>query len=405
MKLSLRLLVLTMLSIILLVACGTEDEVDGNNTEEQQTPLEVYTTLYPLEYFANEIGGELVDVTSILPAGADAHTYEPTSRMMVDIAESDLFIYTSDDFEVYASRIREAIGDESVTIIEATEGLDMMDYSHDHSHGHDHEDEDHHHDHDHDHEDEDHHHDHDHDHEDEDHHHDHDHDHEDEDHHHDHDHDHEDEDHHHDHDHDHEDEDHHHDHDHDHEDEDHDDDDHGHSHGDYDPHVWISPTLSIDLAENIKEALVELMPEQAEVFEENYVDLVERLEELDSKFHSMVEQFENRSILVTHAAYGYWERDYEIEQIAITGLSPSDEPSQQQLVNIMETVAELDIQYLLFEQNVEPRVATVIQEEAGLESLQLHNLEVLTEEDIEAGEDYFSLMERNISVLETALAE
>lgn len=355
-----------MLSIILLVACGTEDEVDGNNTEEQQTQLEVYTTLYPLEYFTNEIGGEFVDVTSILPAGADAHTYEPTSRMMVDIAESDLFIYTSDEFEAYASSIKEAIGNEKVKIIEATTGLDMMDYTHDH-------DDEYNEDHDHAHEDDDH------------------------------DHAHVDEDHHYDHDH--EDEDHHHDHDHDHEDEDHEDDDHGHSHGDYDPHVWISPTLSIDLAENIKEALVELMPEQAEVFEENYVDLVERLEELDSKFHSMVEQFENRSILVTHAAYGYWERDYEIEQIAITGLSPSDEPSQQQLVNIMETVEELDIQYLLFEQNVEPRVATVIQEEAGLESLQLHNLEVLTEEDIEAGEDYFSLMERNISVLETALAE
>ena len=106
---------------------------------------------------------------------------------------------------------------------------------------------------------------------------------------------------------------------------------------------------------------------------------------------------------VTHAAYGYWEQSYGIEQIAITGVSSSQEPSQKQLERILDRVENNNIEYLLFEQNVEPKVAEVIQAETNVESLQLHNLSVLTDEDIENDETYFSLMERNLNVLTEAL--
>lgn len=290
---------------------STSDEVEE---EEEKDHLTVYTTLYPLAFLASELGGEMVVAESIIPAGSDSHSFEPTSRQMVEIAESDLFIFNDQVSESYAKSMMDALENEAVKFLEGSKGLDKISFTHSHDH-----------------------------------------------------------------------------------------DDHDHSHGDSDPHVWISPKLMNDLAKNILVELVRLMPEKQTYFNDNFDLLNNRLIELDEKFRTELADFLNRTILVTHAAYGYWERDFNLEQIAITGLSASEEPSQRQLVNLLTFVEDSELNYLLFDQNIQPRVADVIQKEADLDSLVIHNLEVLTEADIEAGEDYFTLMERNLEVLKTAL--
>lgn len=340
--------ILYMLIFGLLVACGNDGESksdsDTATTEVETETVQIYTTLYPLEYFTKEIGGSNVEVTSILPAGADPHTYEPTSKTMVDIATADLFIYNGANLEAYAEKIQNALIDEDVKMVAASEGLDLLDYAHDHEahnetesveeHAHEDEDEEHGHEED---------------------------------------------------------------------DEAHEEDDH--NHGDIDPHVWLDPILAQEVAKNIKNELVALIPEQEATFEANYQDLISRLDNLDHEFHETIESYQQNKILVTHAAYGYWEKAYGIEQIAISGLTSSDEPSQKELETVIEAIKENDIKYLLFEQNVTPKLATVIQGETGVKSLELHNLSILTEEDIENNNNYFTLMERNLTALETALAE
>ncbi|WP_281242169.1 metal ABC transporter solute-binding protein, Zn/Mn family [Sediminibacillus halophilus] len=58
--------------------------------------------------------------------------------------------------------------------------------------------------------------------------------------------------------------------------------------------------------------------------------------------------------------------------------------------------------YVIFEQNVQDKVSKEIQREIDGKALQIHNLAVLTEQDINQGEDYFSLMKQNLEVLKTA---
>lgn len=90
-------------------------------------------------------------------------------------------------------------------------------------------------------------------------------------------------------------------------------------------------------------------------------------------------------------------------QIPISGLSPTQEPSQKELEQIITESKEHGIHYVIFEQNVSPKVAKIIQNEIGAESLTLHNLESLTEENIQKKEDYFSLMRKNMAAIKTAL--
>ncbi|MCQ6275848.1 zinc ABC transporter substrate-binding protein [Bacillus sp. V3B] len=343
---------------IFLAGCNTQSTPNENVTETQQEEaeqLKVYTTLYPLEDFIKKIGGAYVDVESIMPSGVDAHTFEPTTKQMTTIAEADAFIYNGLGLEPFAEKMAKALENEKVKMVEATHDIETI------VHGEEHGQEDEQHSDD-AHADEEEHSDDAHAHEEEEH---------------------SDDAHA--------------------REEEHSDDAHGHDHGDFDPHVWLDPYRSIMLAENIKNTLVELKPNAKEEFEKNYESLKAELQKLDEEFHQLVDSKENPEMIVSHAAYGYWEESYGIHQIAIAGLAPTDEPSQKDLKKIIDIANEKQIKYILFEQNVTPKVAEIIRKEINAEPLYLHNLEALTEEDRQNGEDYFSLMRKNLETLDKAL--
>ncbi|NMH71525.1 zinc ABC transporter solute-binding protein, partial [Bacillus sp. RO2] len=273
------------------------------------------------------------------------------------------------------------------------------DEAHEEEHNHEHEDEAYEEEHNHENEDEAHEEEHNHEHEDEAHEEEHNHEHEDEAHEEEHNHEHEDEAHEEEHNHDHGEEAHEEEHNHDHGDEGHE----GHDHSNGDPHVWLDPTLSVTLAENIKNALVELKPEAKEDFEANFETLKTDLEKLDTEFKEALDSAKTNKILVNHAAYGYWESRYGLEQISVNGLSPTQEPSQKQLTEVINTANEYNIKYVIFDQNITGKIADVVKNEIKAEALVMHNLEAITEEDAENDEDYFSLMRQNLETLKKAL--
>ena len=128
------------------------------------------------------------------------------------------------------------------------------------------------------------------------------------------------------------------------------------------------------------------------------------LVELDNKFKEMASDAPSKTFFVSHAAFGYIADTYGLEQIAIAGLNSQSEPSQKQLASIVAQAKELDVKYVLFEQNVSSQLTNVVRNEIGAESLMLHNLGVLTTDDVKNKEDYISLMEHNIETLKIALS-
>lgn len=78
---------------------------------------------------------------------------------------------------------------------------------------------------------------------------------------------------------------------------------------------------------------------------------------------------------------------------------------KKELTAIVDKAKDLNIHYILFEQNVSSKLAEVIQKEVGAQSLVLHNLSVLTSDDVKNNETYFTLMKKNMQTLETALNE
>lgn len=124
---------------LFLVACGS------SNTEEgMEGSLDVVTTFYPMYNFTENIVGSSGNVTTLLGAGQDTHSYEPTPKDMAAIAEADVFVYSSEYMETWVPAVLDTLSGSDVAVIDASEGISFYEEEgHDDEHDHDYE-EDHH---------------------------------------------------------------------------------------------------------------------------------------------------------------------------------------------------------------------------------------------------------------------
>ena len=172
-----------------------------------------------------------------------------------------------------------------------------------------------------------------------------------------------------------------------------------------DPHIWLDPILAEEMAERIYEGIVSVDKENEDTFKANLGELKERFDQLDKDFRSLAERAARKDIVVSHAFLGYVAERYGFNQIAITGLSPQDEPSPRKMAELIEFCRANDVRYIFAEQGEVLKLSNTLAEEAGTEILMIHPLGTLRQEEIEAGEDYFSIMRANLELLNTALAE
>lgn len=190
-------------------------------------------------------------------------------------------------------------------------------------------------------------------------------------------------------------------HDHDH---DHDAEDAGHNHShDIDPHTWVSPKSARIIAANIKESLIEVDPDNKEVYESNYEELEQKLKAIDEQYEQQLANVPLRTIVVSHQSFGYVARDYQLEQIAIMGLSPNAEPRAQDIKNIANLVKDRGVKVIFFEELISDKLAKMLASEAKVGTNVIYSLEGLTTKQEQAGEDYLTLMERNLQNLVEAL--
>src|SRR5699024_10950841 len=110
-KRNIRILMILLFSVLVMTGCKSQPDHDRNE-------LIIYTSIYPIEYAVQQIGGETARVESIYPPGGDAHNYEPSTKKMTSIATSDAFFYLGADMEAFATTAADALKSEDVDLIE-----------------------------------------------------------------------------------------------------------------------------------------------------------------------------------------------------------------------------------------------------------------------------------------------
>lgn len=90
-----------------------------------QTKIKVITSLFPLQEFAQQVGGKYTEVTLLLPAGAEPHTWEPKPSDVFKIAQADIFIYIGAAMEPWADKAAKAASGKKLYLLELLRSLSL----------------------------------------------------------------------------------------------------------------------------------------------------------------------------------------------------------------------------------------------------------------------------------------
>ncbi len=161
-----------------------------------------------------------------------------------------------------------------------------------------------------------------------------------------------------------------------------------------DPHVWLDPIRYAQMAVRIGSAL--RRPVRAKAF-------VSRLRALDRDYRTGLRSCRRRTVVTSHAAFGYLARRYGLVQLALEGLSPEAEPSPRALATLIEEVRRTHATTVFFETLVSPKLAHTVAREAHVGTAVLDPIEGLTPDAVRHGATYFTVMRANLAALRSAL--
>ncbi|MCL1940496.1 MAG: zinc ABC transporter substrate-binding protein [Synergistaceae bacterium] len=212
-----------------------------NQISDEKHPMRVFTTVAPLSWFISSVAGDMASVSVLVPAGAEAHVYEPKPEQMAALSSAGIYFAIGNFSPFEASRLPKfAEQNPSLMIVRLDEGLDEEHNGHD-EHGHD-----------------------------------------------------------------------------------------GH-----DPHIWTSVSSAPQILKNILDAFTEADPQNAELYNKNYLRALDEIKELDSFIRNKFHGCGGKSFIVYHPAWGRFAEDLGVQQMAVE--HEGKEPKINMLATLMNT--------------------------------------------------------------------
>ncbi len=133
------------------------------------------------------------------------------------------------------------------------------------------------------------------------------------------------------------------------------------------PHAWMSPSSALIYVENIKNALVEHDPDNAETYERNakaYAGQIQALDQpLRERFANVPEQ--QRWLVTSEGAFSYLARDYDLKELYLWPINADAQGTPQQVRKVIDTVEEYGIPVVFSESTVSDKPARQVARETG----------------------------------------
>ena len=395
--------------IISIILVSAESQSDVNPVEDK---LLVYTTFYPLQQFTQNITGDVADVRTLIPANGDPHAFELGPKTIVDLTKADMLVYNGADFEPFIDEIKSVSDFSHIILVDSSEGIALLEgEKHEHDvHGGDK-------DHDehteeflekivhtieefedghinelqtietieqtlHEHEDD------------------------------------------------------------------------GHKHGSniiekiemflheireghieelegieeihhlvsgedvhdkkihaeelkldhvYDPHIWLDPILAKSQVMTIASHLAQSDPEHAEIYHDNAISFVNKLDTLDQEIRTELSSCKKDTFVPFHNAFSYFAERYNIHALAvIQEFSPETPVTAKDIEELIQFAKDNNIKYFFTEENRNQKLAERLASELGGDILLFSPLESLSKDD-KPNTTYFDKMRANIDNLKIAL--
>lgn len=177
----------------------------------------------------------------------------------------------------------------------------------------------------------------------------------------------------------------------------------------YDEHVWLSLRNAQTLVDAIATELSAIDPEHADSYVANAQAYDARLAELDARYEDAAAAGAKDTIVFADRfPFRYLADDYGLSYYAaFVGCSAETEASFETVAFLAQKVDDLGLDVVLVIEGSDQRIAqTVVQstETKDQQILVMNSLQSMTDDDVDAGKTYLSVMEENLLVLERALA-
>jgi zinc transport system substrate-binding protein len=172
---------------------------------------------------------------------------------------------------------------------------------------------------------------------------------------------------------------------------------HGHHHEGGNPHVWLDPVLAQQQVANIRDALIQINPSNADSYRTNAEAYIQQLQQLDSKFKQQLTPVKGCNFITFHDAFPYLAKRYGLKQEAIVEI-PEDSITPKDIQRVQQAANQYQVKALLTEPGIEDKRIQQISRDLNLP------LEAIN--PLESGETnpqyYFQVMWGNLEIWERA---
>ena len=193
-------------------------------------------------------------------------------------------------------------------------------------------------------------------------------------------------------------------HDHDEHDE-HDHDSHaGHQHGKYDPHAWQSLVEAQQYVRNIRDGLVQVDPQGKAYYQARATAYIKRLQDLHQSMKSRFDRLPKaqRTVMTSHAAFGYLASTYGITFVSPQGISTTSEPSASEMAHLVKQIRKQQVAAVFIENVGDSRLVAQLQRETSTKLGGTLYSDALSKNS-DSASSYYQMMQHNLETLLTAL--
>ena len=135
-----------------------------------------------------------------------------------------------------------------------------------------------------------------------------------------------------------------------------------HGHSGFDVHVWLDPENAKVLVQEIKEALVELDPNNAGKYEANAKNLMLKLDRLISEISVKLASSKGKGFVVFHDAYQYFEERFGMTAVGSITVSPEVVPGASRIRELKDKIVELNAHCVFSEPQFQPKIVFTVAE-------------------------------------------
>lgn len=302
------LIAITLIIIIAVSATAGIYILTQPSTPQTGTKLNVIATFYPLADFAQNVGGDKVTVSILVPETVDVHDFEPTPSSITAVSTADVLIYNGVGLEPWIQNVVSSSENKNLVQVDTSQGITLLPVAQQFQ------------------------------------------------------------------------------------------DDNMI----YDPHIWLNPVDVQQQVRNILQGLIQADPADSEYFTQNADTYIAKLEALNQQAINATTGTATNRFVTFHEAFSYFANQYNITQVPILGPF-EEEPSAGDIQNVIDAIHQYGLRYVGYESLENPAISQSISTQTNASLIEMNPIEGLTDEQKTAGDNYITLMQRNIENIHLAL--